>query len=709
MSDKYIKPSELPVLENLEGAVIAPVVKNGVTYKVAILQLKGERGFSSYELAVQNGYEGSEVEWIQSLKGDKFVFEDFTPEQIQSLKIKGDKGLSAYEVAVQNGFVGNESEWLNSLNGTTYYQYIAYASNNAGANFSLTPTDSLKYKAELVTTVQLNPPTLADFAGVAWVKYIGDVTSADLESLKMYSYSRNMYGCEFLKGSSDPNSIRWIGDEKFKTNHYILNQFKVAKVKDGAVVKFLNQTNWLKNEDGTASNIIIDGTVITDDGSDIMLVNTKGFYVINGGKNATYERRLVSDSPFTYDGEESQYVAPFGMCVDFSIVKDSKQRSIRDNSHTGTGGAGIGGLSYLSNGKGCPSASISRFNYELYARNKNVDNTKNKPYANNFTFDLNVWTTLMFIKFQTKDLHSTNLCGKCISSNDSAPTAGTWETMTGIRVTESDLTYSYYNFSSSRFRANSGGANTDFYNLINGYRPLLKMFEMQLALSYAKENSIAQNVKFNYDGSTYLYVNITGQNGIGQGEMTAKVRKFVSFQFTGYDGLKNQDVVNMPIDYVLEQAIINGKIAGWGNIWAWYSGVDMIVDANNANQYTIYQTDDVTKLAIDTDVTEKNPGEKFAFENVYDLIGTKANGSNYNLQLFDKSVMGKTSGASLHTGECTYSYYTGTASAGKIARRGVYFGGAAHYGSCALRYGYATYAPTATYTSIAGGFRVTLT
>lgn len=36
--------------------------------------------------------------------------------QIQT-GIKGDNGLSAYEVAVKNGFVGSEAEWLESLKG----------------------------------------------------------------------------------------------------------------------------------------------------------------------------------------------------------------------------------------------------------------------------------------------------------------------------------------------------------------------------------------------------------------------------------------------------------------------------------------------------------------------------------------------------------------------------------------------------------------
>lgn len=63
-------------------------------------------------------------------KGDPFRYEDFTPEQLASLKgDKGDKGdngtdgkdgmngKSAYQIAVDNGFIGTEAEWLASLRG----------------------------------------------------------------------------------------------------------------------------------------------------------------------------------------------------------------------------------------------------------------------------------------------------------------------------------------------------------------------------------------------------------------------------------------------------------------------------------------------------------------------------------------------------------------------------------------------------------------
>ena len=48
--------------------------------------LKGDAGASAYELAVSNGYAGTIVQWLESLKG-----------------LKGDAGASAYEVAVANG------------------------------------------------------------------------------------------------------------------------------------------------------------------------------------------------------------------------------------------------------------------------------------------------------------------------------------------------------------------------------------------------------------------------------------------------------------------------------------------------------------------------------------------------------------------------------------------------------------------------------
>ena len=54
----------------------------------------------------------------QGPKGDPFRYEDFTPEQLEALKgPKGDDGLSAFNIAQLNGFQGTYVEWLESLKG----------------------------------------------------------------------------------------------------------------------------------------------------------------------------------------------------------------------------------------------------------------------------------------------------------------------------------------------------------------------------------------------------------------------------------------------------------------------------------------------------------------------------------------------------------------------------------------------------------------
>ena len=63
-------------------------------------QQEALRGHSAYQVAVNEGFEGSVEQWFESLKGDK-----------------GDTGDSAYEEALKNGFEGSEAEWLESLNG----------------------------------------------------------------------------------------------------------------------------------------------------------------------------------------------------------------------------------------------------------------------------------------------------------------------------------------------------------------------------------------------------------------------------------------------------------------------------------------------------------------------------------------------------------------------------------------------------------------
>lgn len=67
---------------------------------------RGPDGFSAYEIAKNNGFVGTESDWLQSLNGRDGVD-----------GADGADGLSAYQIAVNAGFVGTEQQWLDSLSG----------------------------------------------------------------------------------------------------------------------------------------------------------------------------------------------------------------------------------------------------------------------------------------------------------------------------------------------------------------------------------------------------------------------------------------------------------------------------------------------------------------------------------------------------------------------------------------------------------------
>lgn len=89
----------------LRGRIYAPTyvsaysiaVQNGFegTEKEWLESLKGKDGKSAYQIAVDQGFEGTEDEWLESLIGPQ-----------------GEDGKSAYQIAVENGYEGTEDEWI---------------------------------------------------------------------------------------------------------------------------------------------------------------------------------------------------------------------------------------------------------------------------------------------------------------------------------------------------------------------------------------------------------------------------------------------------------------------------------------------------------------------------------------------------------------------------------------------------------------------
>ena len=154
----------------------------------------GPRGDSAYLIAVNNGFGGSESDWLASLKGKD-------GQQGQS----GTSGASAYDIAVGKGFSGTEQQWLDSLKGTKGDTGPTGPKGNAGAKgdkgdvgpqgpqgiagvAGTTPNITIG----TVTTLAVNARATATITGSATapVLNLGIPSTANVDAIKLYVQSR---------------------------------------------------------------------------------------------------------------------------------------------------------------------------------------------------------------------------------------------------------------------------------------------------------------------------------------------------------------------------------------------------------------------------------------------------------------------------------------------------------------------------------------
>ncbi len=91
-------------LTYIQNANIETLRAQGKNYNVGTTVVTPAKdGESAYQIAVDNGFTGSQTDWLLSLV---------------SIPLKGDNGMTAYQLAVKNGYTGSEVDWLKSLQGT---------------------------------------------------------------------------------------------------------------------------------------------------------------------------------------------------------------------------------------------------------------------------------------------------------------------------------------------------------------------------------------------------------------------------------------------------------------------------------------------------------------------------------------------------------------------------------------------------------------
>ena len=147
---------------------------------------------TAYQIAVENGFQGTEQEWLNSLQGK-----------------------SAYELAVENGFQGTEQEWLLSLKGSNGKD----GKNNTEDSYSM----FLKAKANGEIT---DTTTYIEFLGMIYNSN-NEYSSARLtqslySSVSIFAYNSKYSNNHSSAGSGVIYKIFDNGDAFILTNYHVV-------------------------------------------------------------------------------------------------------------------------------------------------------------------------------------------------------------------------------------------------------------------------------------------------------------------------------------------------------------------------------------------------------------------------------------------------------------------------------------------------------
>lgn len=255
----------------------------------------GTNGKSAYEMAVERGFEGSEDDWLDSLKGEKG----------DSIKgPQGDTGKSAYQSAVDQGFEGTETEWVLSLKGDkgddgtigidevqeeTIYKILGYNLNDSNSNISYFPYvynkfisntieregeqeaenlfyfssagKDIKYKRTYYLNIELENSSRTDCVVNPINGYLGLCLRYSNKSMIFYNN-----GLEIYRASEDSDNI--VIQETYnklfniynitKTGTYTEGQTIINYGEEGDVISLLYSVNYISD---TTINRISDATI----------------------------------------------------------------------------------------------------------------------------------------------------------------------------------------------------------------------------------------------------------------------------------------------------------------------------------------------------------------------------------------------------------------------------------------------------------------
>lgn len=236
---------------------------------------KGEQGDPAPELKTQYSVDGS------TLWHDEYADSD------AYMRTSSDNGGSwsvAIRILGQQGTAGSSS-----------YTYVAYASDASGSGFSLTPSDTLKYRAEIHSETAIESPDADDFSGAVWVKYIG----SDGTSGTSAGFGAPDATAETLTAGSEATAeVTASGEDTAKVFHF---SFGIPKGADGADGKSAYQL-WLEQEGNEGKSL--DDFFNAYRGSDGTGLTVRGAY----DPASTYQKTGTATDAVQYNGSLWGYI-----------------------------------------------------------------------------------------------------------------------------------------------------------------------------------------------------------------------------------------------------------------------------------------------------------------------------------------------------------------------------------------------------------------
>ena len=209
--------------EQMESGVVITIVdaegETSATLHNGANGEKGTDGKSAYQIAVEQGYQGSESDWLSSLKGDKG--EKGNTGAKGNPGQDGADGKSAYAIAVEHGYEDSEDKWLLSLKGEKGDAGVAGKDGFSpianvvkdGSVITITITDK-----NGTTTVTLTEGAAVDLTPYAEVNYVDEKVQELSDSLT-YTLQEHTLSITHLEDKSHTHE-----------NQSALDQITAAKI-----------------------------------------------------------------------------------------------------------------------------------------------------------------------------------------------------------------------------------------------------------------------------------------------------------------------------------------------------------------------------------------------------------------------------------------------------------------------------------------------